>query len=1019
MSRGRSAGGSAEGAEAEAAKGTAAAQLVDRADHRRDRAPVADARVEIYPQGGGAVSFAKTQPDGSYALERVPSAGVYHLRIFSLRCVSLSDHGDDNLDIPLDPPRTVTRDFVLKPACQLHLTIVDEEGHPVPKVNIYKPGRYSGEFLRTDKEGQVTIGGLAPSPLLSRFGLQHKDFVIEALEVKLDDPKTIVERQVTLSKGKSVRGTVTCSDGKPASGCSIRALPSWWDFRAYPQGGPIRGDGSFELEHIGPGTYKIDVSMPKGGNGLIKRDCLIGADLYHREAPLALKFDVPSLNSMGFIEGRIHFEGDRRPKQGFSIHVGPCAADLLDGDLFAQRDDRTFKIGPLPAGKYTLTVDSAEIESKSVGPLEVGTKNVELDLTVRGPMALKGLITGDDGQPLTNLKVRVLRTRNLSDRYHEPGDEWQPVSDPKGAFTAEIPGPGVYVVEASADGYAITKSQPASSETDLNKELRVKLSRGLSLAGRVVDEAGRPINGATVVAQSQLKWLPVSVTKLPSRAGVATAEGRFQFDHLNPGKETIRVLHPDYVFAEVRDLELKEGGPQTPLTLTMKHGGTVRGRVFDQSGRPAAGVSLHFRESMYSFAGGPSEEIGEFAAGVSDEAGDYEVAHLPDTLIYVTQGNMWGDTLGVGRQAVLPASGKTVRVDFGGIKKVTGRIIVNGAPLANTKVSLSEEQPYGKMLAYAMTDADGNFAFRGIPLGERYLYYAVGTGLRQHWVRVKPLRIETSNDAFGPINFVTATLLVHYPDADPNAPGSEKTSVWLLNYQGFSMRGQNKNDPRVFRDVPPGKWELSLTRPHKFGVLQTVEITGPGEKSVTIDVPKGSASLRGKVKDLPPKINPYLVLRSKDKRVFANVLIKPDGSFEEEDLPAGDYTLTRMTPIETDPITTFSLAGGEKKSISLLTLDPPGNPGSGLLQVRPYTADGLPLPGCEATLTGAKGEVPRRETKMAQITFLTQPGPYRLSVSYPGFVPVTKQVEVKAAQNGGWGSGNELNVTLARGENRL
>src|SRR5580698_3371538 len=36
-------------------------------------APVADARVEIYPQGGGAVSFAKTQPDGSYALERVPS----------------------------------------------------------------------------------------------------------------------------------------------------------------------------------------------------------------------------------------------------------------------------------------------------------------------------------------------------------------------------------------------------------------------------------------------------------------------------------------------------------------------------------------------------------------------------------------------------------------------------------------------------------------------------------------------------------------------------------------------------------------------------------------------------------------------------------------------------------------------------------------------------------------------------------------------------------------------------------
>jgi hypothetical protein len=36
-------------------------------------APVADARVEMYPQGGGIVSFAKTQADGSYAFERVPS----------------------------------------------------------------------------------------------------------------------------------------------------------------------------------------------------------------------------------------------------------------------------------------------------------------------------------------------------------------------------------------------------------------------------------------------------------------------------------------------------------------------------------------------------------------------------------------------------------------------------------------------------------------------------------------------------------------------------------------------------------------------------------------------------------------------------------------------------------------------------------------------------------------------------------------------------------------------------------
>jgi hypothetical protein len=51
------------------------------------------------------------------------------------------------------------------------------------------------------------------------------------------------------------------------------------------------------------------------------------------------------------------------------------------------------------------------------------------------------------------------------------------------------------------------------------------------------------------------------------------------------------------------------------------------------------------------------------------------------------------------------------------------------------------------------------------------------------------------------------------------------------------------------------------------------------------------------------------------------------------------------------------------------------------------------------------------------VSFLTEPGPYRLTVSYPGFAPVTKQVEVRAVQgtqNGRWETDHQLNVTLVR-----
>jgi hypothetical protein len=316
------------------------------------------------------------------------------------------------------------------------------------------------------------------------------------------------------------------------------------------------------------------------------------------------------------------------------------------------------------------------------------------------------------------------------------------------------------------------------------------------------------------------------------------------------------------------------------------------------------------------------------------------------------------------------------------------------------------------MMAYAMTDADGNFAFRGIPPGERYLYYSVGLEPRQRWVRVKPLRIEAANDAFGTIEVVTATLSVRGPEADPNAP--EITTISLWNCSTFAAPRTNKNDPFVFRDLPLGKYKVDLNRPRKLGMRQTVEITGPGDKSMTIDFPKGIASLRGHVKDVPPEADRYLFLLSKDNRQSAFMDIKPDGSFGIDELPAGEYRLA-VAGIDPVPLVTFSLAEGEKKSILLASLSSPPQSPIGLLSVRPYTVQGLPIPGCDVTLTGPKGQVKPQPIQSSQIRFMTEPGPYRLMVSYPGFARVTRQVEVRAAQGGGLlGKEYEQNVMLVR-----
>src|SRR5262249_24788492 len=110
-------------------------------------APVADARLQIHPKNGGPVSIANAKADGTFAFDRVAAPAVYHLSIHSTRWVGLFDYRDENHNIPLDPPKTVTRDFVLKPACQLRLRVVDPDGDPIRRATIYKPGHYDVEFL--------------------------------------------------------------------------------------------------------------------------------------------------------------------------------------------------------------------------------------------------------------------------------------------------------------------------------------------------------------------------------------------------------------------------------------------------------------------------------------------------------------------------------------------------------------------------------------------------------------------------------------------------------------------------------------------------------------------------------------------------------------------------------------------------------------------------------------------------------------------------------------------------------
>jgi hypothetical protein len=973
-----------------------------------DGQPVTDARIQIvYVESGAQDQEARTTRTGKYSLQRVNRGGAHKLMISSDRCLGFTQFNECPV-VVLDPTRSIVRDFVLKRACQVRVQALDEDGHPVPNVQFFM---VNGQFPTTDQEGWATIGGLNPSLSEATFGVYHADFEMARLHVKLADPKTIVERKIVMRRGVDVKGTALCSDGKPAAGWHINALPGWWDFMAYPTGELINGDGSFVLHHVAPGAHNVSISIPLRQGASTSRSVFQGVDLASQHGPLVVKLDYPSPGALAQIEGRIRYIGEA-PKRGFWVQADSDDGRSFHGGDFVRAGEKIFRIGSLPAGRYRLDIRSPEIEPQILSAVTAPVKDLQLEIKVRGLLSVHGVVVsaeGSDRKPLAEFRVRVVKLRTLHgpNTFSTPG--WRRITADDGQFTEELPGPGVYVVEAAADGYATSRSEAINTDNWPPKEIRIGLTKGIPLAGTVVDGEGRPISGATVISLAQSGGQrAVSTANLPERIGIKTVAGHFRFAGLDPGMDTLYVVHPEYAPVIV-SLSIQRGS-QPPLAIVMPRGGAVCGHVQDPSGRLAAGVTLHFEDS---YASGADPRNGRFATAVTDENGYYEVSHLPERLVFIHRADEW-DALGVVRQTVLPANGKRRTVDFGGSSKISGQLFVNGRPLSNQKVLMSGVNPnFGIMKAFAKTDTNGAFTFLGIPFGNRYLYYTDG-GQFFNWHRVRELRIDSVARNFGRIEHHVGKVTVILPPV----AGAPRSTVWatLEDATAGPFRGQfvtyaaprsEKDAPYLFENIPNGKYTVIATLGEALQVRKIVETT-PEKRDLTVSVelPKGTASLHGTLDRSLRKDGRYssIELRAPNDALRFRSSVNEGGSFDVTGLPEGDYSLTIVRTVANNSTSEaagkVSLRKGEARTMQVSKESvEPSKSKEGMLFVTVVTGEGLPLPGFDLRLTGPKGTLlPKGINDDGRAVFVGPPGTYDLTATYLGFKPGTQRVELSAAQ---------------------
>jgi len=245
------------------------------------------------------------------------------------------------------------------------------------------------------------------------------------------------------------------------------------------------------------------------------------------------------------------------------------------------------------------------------------------------------------------------------------------------------------------------------------REFSIRLERGVTVGGRVVDEHGAPIRGVTVYvsANSDHKATAAFSTQVYDDAFVTDEEGKWRCDIIprDADQVNVRLSHPDFASDQVYGQSghpTKEQLRSMSDVLVLKQGVSVAGRVLDAGGKPIEGARL---------------VLGQNSLGVhapetrSDSSGRFVLRHCRQEEHAVLVATADGHSPDV-RQFLLDHDVKDLEVRLSLARPLIVRVVdPNGRPLPGTRLFIQRWRGSNLVQWDAHTDADGRAVWKEAP----------------------------------------------------------------------------------------------------------------------------------------------------------------------------------------------------------------------------------------------------------------------------------------------------------------